>query len=146
MLHKQVRECNSGCRTVRLLTLVIAQVCMDRNSPDSYVESAAEGVRDTEVLIQQLAGQALVRPVITPRFVPSCTPKMLQGLCPPFPAPLHADKLANCGRPLLSMLLDWSARTQTGLRPEETSWTRHMDGYPAVVCVSCTRIGGQPAW
>ena len=58
---------------------------MDRNSPDSYVETAAEGVRDTEVLIQQLSGQSLVRPVITPRFVPSCTPEMLQGS-----RPLHA--------------------------------------------------------
>ena len=52
------------------------QVCMDRNSPDSYVERAADGVRDTEVLIQELSGNRLVRPVITPRFVPSCTPEI----------------------------------------------------------------------
>ncbi len=52
---------------------------MDRNSPDSYVETAADGVRDTEALIEALRGDRLVRPVITPRFVPSCTPEMMDG-------------------------------------------------------------------
>lgn len=52
---------------------------MDRNSPDSYVETSADGVRDTEALIEALHGDRLVRPVITPRFVPSCTPEMMEG-------------------------------------------------------------------
>ena len=52
---------------------------MDRNSPDSYVETAADGISDTEALIEALRGDRLVRPVITPRFVPSCTPEMMEG-------------------------------------------------------------------
>ncbi|MCF1427540.1 MAG: guanine deaminase [Shewanella sp.] len=53
--------------------------------PDYYVEDTAQGLADSEQFIQDVLAlpgneQRLVSPVITPRFVPSCTSQMLRGL------------------------------------------------------------------
>ncbi|KAL4075452.1 hypothetical protein J3A83DRAFT_4356789 [Scleroderma citrinum] len=61
---------------------------MDRNSPDYYVEpSAEESLESTEALIDYIqglprtpSGEALVHPIITPRFAISCTDKLLTEL------------------------------------------------------------------
>ena len=81
--------------------LVLAQACMDHGlraligrvamdnpeqTPDYYRDASSQvALQATEDFIQQLTalgqGQALAPiPVITPRFVPSCTPTTLQGL------------------------------------------------------------------
>lgn len=61
---------------------------MDRNSPDYYVEpSAEESLESTEALIAYIqglpltaSGEALVHPIITPRFAISCTDELLTRL------------------------------------------------------------------
>ncbi|WP_261389955.1 guanine deaminase [Ferrimonas balearica] len=65
----------------------IGKVNMDDpdQCPPYYIESTEQGLADTEAFIQQVRAlpgneQQLVNPVITPRFVPSCTRAMLQGL------------------------------------------------------------------
>lgn len=53
-----------------------------RQSPDSYSESTADSLADTEAFIQwvhQLKDDN-IHAVVTPRFVPTCTPELLQGL------------------------------------------------------------------
>lgn len=55
------------------------QVCMDRNSPAEYVQDAATNLEETRQFLAALSGPGLVQPVITPRFVPSCTPQLLKG-------------------------------------------------------------------
>lgn len=54
---------------------------MDRNSPEFYVQSTATNLKEAEEAIRyvQSLGTPLLRPVITPRFVPTCTPELLQG-------------------------------------------------------------------
>jgi hypothetical protein len=54
---------------------------MDRNSPVNYVQSTEENIRDTEAVISHVQGlqSPLVKPVITPRFIPTCSPQLLQG-------------------------------------------------------------------
>lgn len=56
---------------------MVGLVGMNRNSPDTLSNSVDEMVRDQKALIEHLHGQDLVRPILTPRFVPSCTPEML---------------------------------------------------------------------
>lgn len=58
------------------------KVNMDRNSPDILrEESAAASLADTEQWILATREKfPHIRPVITPRFVPSCTPELLAGL------------------------------------------------------------------
>ena len=67
---------------------LVGKIAMDNpeQCPDYYRDaSAGQGLEDTERFMEQvldLSGNTngLVRPVITPRFIPSCTDEMLQGL------------------------------------------------------------------
>ncbi|MCR5678673.1 MAG: amidohydrolase family protein [Prevotella sp.] len=59
---------------------LVGKVAMNRNCPPALVESVEE---TTEGYLQLIADYAdpsrLVRPIITPRFVPSCTPELLRA-------------------------------------------------------------------
>lgn len=58
----------------------VGKVDMNRNCPEALCESVEEAVSDNERLIAEYAKpNALVSPIITPRFVPSCTPELLQA-------------------------------------------------------------------
>ncbi|GIU41460.1 hypothetical protein TUM4438_05800 [Shewanella sairae] len=66
----------------------VGKVNMDEASqcPPFYIEhSTTEALKETEQFVQEVIAlegneQQLVSPVLTPRFVPSCTSEMLQGL------------------------------------------------------------------
>ncbi|KAJ2157858.1 hypothetical protein GGF46_004194 [Coemansia sp. RSA 552] len=65
----------------------VGKVCMDANSPEHYSESTDESLAGTRRFVQAILGQdsasddsLLVRPIITPRFVPSCSRQCLDGL------------------------------------------------------------------
>lgn len=59
---------------------------MDRNSPPDYVQDTATNLGEMCSFLAALSGsqpagtRRLVRPVITPRFVPTCTPELLEGV------------------------------------------------------------------
>jgi guanine deaminase len=68
----------------------IGKVCADQNSPDFYIETTDESVRNTEEFInyvhhmqkgRDIVGtNALIHPVITPRFIPTCSINLLSQL------------------------------------------------------------------
>ena len=60
----------------------VGKVNMDRNVPDYYVEDTAASLRETEKWLDQAfsSGLRYTRPIITPRFTPSCTRKLMEGL------------------------------------------------------------------
>ena len=59
---------------------LVGKVAMNRNCPEGLCESVEEMVEGYEMLInEELGMKNLVRPIITPRFVPSCTPEMLRA-------------------------------------------------------------------
>ncbi|KAJ3008026.1 hypothetical protein HKX48_008815 [Thoreauomyces humboldtii] len=60
----------------------VGKVCMDRNSPASYIETTDESLERAEEFIRQIQAMhhPLLTPVITPRFIPTCTPELLKGL------------------------------------------------------------------
>ena len=59
---------------------LVGKVAMDRNCPEELSESVGEMVQGNEALIAEFNDpEALVRPIITPRFIPSCTPEMLRA-------------------------------------------------------------------
>lgn len=64
------------------LVTYIGKVNMDRNSPEYLCEtSAAASLADTERWICETREKyANTMPILTPRFVPSCTDELLQGL------------------------------------------------------------------
>ena len=59
---------------------LVGKVAMNRNCPEELCEDVKEAVEGNERLIAEFNKPgALVRPIITPRFVPSCTPELLQA-------------------------------------------------------------------
>ena len=58
----------------------VGKVNMDRNAPDSITETTEESLNGTEYLIKKYQNEQLVKPIITPRFAPTCTEELLRGL------------------------------------------------------------------
>ena len=59
---------------------MVGKVAMNRNCPPELSETVEDMIEGNEALIAEFYNpDALVRPIITPRFVPSCTPEMLQA-------------------------------------------------------------------
>jgi guanine deaminase len=59
---------------------MVGKVAMNRNCPPELSETVEQMVEGYESLIAEYPSSIpLVRPIITPRFIPSCTPEMLQA-------------------------------------------------------------------
>jgi guanine deaminase len=60
----------------------VGKVNMDRMSPENYTETTQESLQNTRAFIHDLKSlnSPLLQPVITPRFLPTCTPELLKGL------------------------------------------------------------------
>lgn len=58
----------------------VGKVNMDRNSPDYLCENTADSLRDTERFIIEHKGGRTVKPILTPRFAPTCSEELLFGL------------------------------------------------------------------
>ncbi|MBR2578383.1 MAG: amidohydrolase family protein [Erysipelotrichaceae bacterium] len=57
------------------------KINMDRNSPDYYVEDTKKSLEDTERFIKEhLDMYPNVKPIIIPRFAPTCSEELLKGL------------------------------------------------------------------
>ena len=63
------------------LSSYVGKVNMDRNAPDYLKEDTLESLELTEDWIKEYCDKYKdVRPIITPRFVPSCSSKLMKGL------------------------------------------------------------------
>ncbi|KAJ2652791.1 hypothetical protein IWW40_000904 [Coemansia sp. RSA 1250] len=65
----------------------VGKVCMDTHSPSFYCETTMQSLEQTEEFVQAVLGtdkaddaSVLVKPIITPRFVPTCSRECLEGL------------------------------------------------------------------
>ena len=60
----------------------IGKVCMDRNAPDYYIETTENSINDTKLIIEYInsLNTTLIKPIITPRFVPTCTSTLMNNL------------------------------------------------------------------
>lgn len=58
----------------------VGKVNMDRHSPDYYCETAEESKRETLRWLDACDRFKLVKPIITPRFTPSCTDGLMEWL------------------------------------------------------------------
>lgn len=61
---------------------LIGKVCSNTSSPDYYVETTEDSLKNTEQFIKDVKSlnSSLVKPIITPRFALSCTAELMQGL------------------------------------------------------------------
>lgn len=59
---------------------LIGKVNMDFASPEYLCETVDESLRETELFIEQYSGNQTARPILAPRFVPTCSRELLFGL------------------------------------------------------------------
>ncbi len=59
----------------------VGKVNMDRNCPHYLIENTIESIADTENFLKEYGNKyKLVKPIITPRFIPTCTFELLKTL------------------------------------------------------------------
>jgi guanine deaminase len=59
---------------------LVGKTVMNQNCPETLCEAIEDAIANNEALIAEFnQPKALVRPIITPRFVPSCTSEMLKA-------------------------------------------------------------------
>ncbi|KAF3930510.1 hypothetical protein ABW19_dt0201210 [Dactylella cylindrospora] len=65
---------------------LVGKTCADILTPDYYVETTEGSLKDTEEFVVWCLDkwgkgrEAVVRPVVTPRFIPTCSSELLKGL------------------------------------------------------------------
>ena len=62
------------------LRAYVGKVNMDIQSPDYLCETTKESLRETEIFLETYAGNQYAKPIITPRFAPTCSFELLKGL------------------------------------------------------------------
>ena len=99
---------------------LVGKVAMNRNCPEGLMESVEEMVQGYDSLMADCT--SLVRPIITPRFVPTCTPEMLRAcgqLAEKYQLPVQSHLSENRDE------IAWVAE----LEPESTCYGDAYDRY-----------------
>ena len=79
-IHSEASDCLFRKLAERGLYAYTGKVNMDCNSPDYLCEKTEESLRDTERFLLEHQGRATVKPILIPRFAPTCSEKLIQGL------------------------------------------------------------------
>lgn len=97
----------------------VGKVNMDRNSPDFLVETTGQSLADTEAFILKTRDRyELVKPIVTPRFVPACTPELMAGLArlaQTYNVPVQSHLSENTGEVELVRALHPDCRSYAGV-------------------------------
>ncbi len=79
-IHKPATELLFEILSNKGIRAFVGKVNMDRNCPDGLKEDTKDSLRETEDLIEKYMNNTLVKPILTPRFVPTCSDDLLEGL------------------------------------------------------------------
>jgi guanine deaminase len=58
----------------------VGKINMDRSAPDDLREDPDESIRETEIFLEKYSKNRNTRPILTPRFAPTCTRELINGL------------------------------------------------------------------
>ena len=58
----------------------VGKIGMDRNAREDLLEEPEKALRETEAFLEKYSGNKNTRPILTPRFAPSCTGELINGL------------------------------------------------------------------
>ena len=58
----------------------VGKVNMDRSAQADLLEDTAESIRETGEFLEKYSGNCNTRPILTPRFAPTCTGELINGL------------------------------------------------------------------
>lgn len=101
----------------------VGKVNMDRNCPDFIREDTQESLKATREYLEEHVGKSdLVKPIITPRFVPTCSAEILEELgkmAKEFDVPIQSHLSENTGE------VEWVKE----LHPEHKNYASVYDCY-----------------
>ncbi|KAK9720271.1 hypothetical protein K7432_004258 [Basidiobolus ranarum] len=104
----------------------VGKVNMDRNSPEYYIETTEDSIEKTEEFVQFMLEKnktnPRVYPILTPRFVPSCSGELMRqlgDLARKYDIPVQSHLCENKGE------IEWVKE----LHPELPSYTAVYDHY-----------------
>jgi guanine deaminase len=79
----------------------VGKVNMDRNAPEFLTENTEASIKDTEeVIVEYGSKYEMVKPIITPRFVPTCSMELMKGigaLAKKYNVPVQSHLSENAG-------------------------------------------------
>lgn len=58
----------------------VGKINMDRNAQDYLLETPEKSIRETEEFLEKYSKNKNTKPILTPRFAPTCTPELINGL------------------------------------------------------------------
>ena len=58
----------------------VGKVSMDRNSPEDLSEDTQEAIEEEERFLDEASAFSRVHPIVTPRFIPSCSDELMEAL------------------------------------------------------------------
>ena len=79
-IHREATSYLIGRMEQKGLRAFVGKVNMDVNSPEFLCETTEESLQETERFLEQCSSNQNARPVLTPRFAPTCSKELLSGL------------------------------------------------------------------
>lgn len=79
-VHKESTKILFNILAARGLCAFVGKVNMDRHCPHYLQEATEVSLQETEELVIRYGGHPLVKPIVTPRFAPTSSAKLLDGL------------------------------------------------------------------
>ena len=110
-IHREATNYLFGQMEKKGLWGLVGKVNMDMNSPAYLCESVEGALLETEKYLEEHSGSGRVKPILTPRFAPTCSRELLSGL----------GKLAKkyqCGVQTHLVESRWEAAESLRLYPE----------------------------
>ena len=122
-IHKEATEELMELFKKSGLSAYVGKVNMDRNSPPFLIETPEDSIKDTQYLIEKYNDKdSLVKFIITPRFVPTCSPELMEGLsdlAQKYDMPIQSHLSENYGE------ISWVSE----LHPDKKNYADVYDSY-----------------
>ena len=121
---------------------MVGKVAMNRNCPEALCEDVDDAVKGNEELIAEFGDpNGLVRPIITPRFVPSCTPELLKAcgeLAKKYQLPVQSHLSENTSE------IAWVAELEPESKSYGDAYNRYgLFGQTPTIMAHCVWTSGQ---
>ena len=79
-IHREATSWLIGQMETKKLRAFVGKVNMDIQSPENLSETKEESLRETELFLESFSGNRYAKPIITPRFAPTCSFELLKEL------------------------------------------------------------------
>lgn len=79
-IHREATSWLIGQMEEKKIRAFAGKVNMDIQSPENLCETTEDSLRETEIFLESFAGNRYAKPILTPRFAPTCSFELLKGL------------------------------------------------------------------